>query len=321
MKIFLDGYSDHNLGDDLMLFLAAERLSEHEIYIGGNMPNIENAYKTNAKSGFDCYLKITGSGFKIYNNLGILYRMRDMARERRYAKTRAALGCNISGFINSAAEKTIRANLRQYDFITVRDSVSFDYIKKNIPSVKCEQYPDIVFSLPDKMIPDVPCEKLLGISVMRGADYGHLARVADRYIEKTGNGVLLLCFDTGKENDVSAAEEIYRLSQRQNMIEIIKYETVSGMLSEMKRCGVILGMRFHSCVLSARMNIPFVPIVRSDKADALLPYVRDIHAPEGFDLENVLESILNAGSPDFPAEVFIDAKKHLESFNKFLSQL
>ena len=192
MKIFLDGYADRNLGDDLMLTLAAKGLSGHEIYTGMNMPDMENVRKTKVKSGFDCYLRVTGSGFQIYNNLGILYRLCDMARERRYAKTRAVIGCNISSFINSAAESAIRANLRQYDFITVRDSFSLDYIRKNIPSARCEKYPDIVFSIPDEMIPAAACENLLGISVTRGTDYTLLAETADRYINETGNGVLLL---------------------------------------------------------------------------------------------------------------------------------
>ena len=46
MKIFLDGYSDRNLGDDLMLALAARGLDGHEIYTAPDMPAVQNALQT-----------------------------------------------------------------------------------------------------------------------------------------------------------------------------------------------------------------------------------------------------------------------------------
>ena len=124
LRILLDGYIDGNFGDDLMLYLAADGLKEHKLYI--TSPKLDIAEYTEEKIGFDCYLKVTGSGFLIHNNKGIAYRMRDMYREKRYSKNRAVINCNISGFVNRIAEKVIQKQISDYDFVTVRDSSSYE---------------------------------------------------------------------------------------------------------------------------------------------------------------------------------------------------
>ena len=113
LRILLDGYIDGNFGDDLMLYLAANGLKEHKLYI--TSPKLDIAEYTEEKIGFDRYLKVTGSGFLIHNNKGIAYRMRDMYREKRYSKNRAVINCNISGFVNRVAEKVIQKQISGYD--------------------------------------------------------------------------------------------------------------------------------------------------------------------------------------------------------------
>lgn len=107
LRILLDGYIDGNFGDDLMLYLAADGLKEHKLYI--TSPKLDIAEYTEEKSGFDCYLKVTGSGFLIHNNKGIAYRMRDMYREKRYSKNRAAINCNISGLLIALPKKLYKS--------------------------------------------------------------------------------------------------------------------------------------------------------------------------------------------------------------------
>ena len=55
LRILLDGYIDGNFGDDLMLYLAADGLKEHKLYI--TSPKLDIAEYTEEKSGFDCSLK------------------------------------------------------------------------------------------------------------------------------------------------------------------------------------------------------------------------------------------------------------------------
>ncbi len=324
MKIFLDGYFDRNLGDDLMLTLAARGLTSHEIYTAKNAPTLINAVKTDQKTGFDCYIKVTGSGFLIHNALGIAYRLRDIARETRLAPLRAVIGCNISPFINRAAESAIRAHIRRYDLITVRDTFSLDYVQKNAPRVRCEKYPDILFSLPADMLPTARSEGHLGISVIRAADLSALAETADRYAAATGKKTLLLCFDTGSEDDVSAAKRVRAMSKHKDALEIIKYETPRDILDAMKRCAVILGARFHSCVIAARMNIPFVPLAYSDKTDHMLSdigFTGTILRADAFDAHAACTALTDAKPLNLPTGVFTAAEGHVNALNDFLERV
>lgn len=309
MRILLDGYFDRNLGDDLMLALAADGLKEHEVF-------------TDKTRRADVYLKVTGSGFFIHNNLGIAYRLRDMRREKKYAPIKAVIGCNIGKPLNSAAESVIKRQLKSYDFITVRDTYSQSYINK-LKGTKCEKYPDMVFSLPDNMIPDTACENLLGIAVHGSMNFEKTVRVADGYIEETGKSVLLLCFDTGLENDALSAESILEKSKYKDKIEIILYENIPDMLSQMKRCSVILGARLHSIVLAARMGIPFVTLSYSDKTiNALreINYNSTIYPANAFDSEKALGEILNPARFELDKQIITDAQNHILKFNEFLKR-
>lgn len=321
MKILLDGYIDGNFGDDLMLSLAADGLRKHELFISSPKIKLNNVKYTEKRGGFDCYLKVTGSGFLIHNNLGILYRLRDMRRERNTAPVRAVINCNISPFINSAVERVIKRHISEYDFITVRDTFSYDYIRKNIPNVKCEKYPDMVFSLPDEMIPSVKSEGALGIAVHSSASAEEMARIADGYIEYTGKKVILLCFDSGSENDALAAEKIISASARGDMLERIDYTDTPSMLSAMKRCGVILAVRFHSIILSARMGIPFVPMAYSDKTAEVLSdmgFEGNVYHPRGFDAESVARDILNAKPYRLDDGITELSRRHITRLNEYL---
>ena len=305
LRILLDGYIDGNFGDDLMLYLVANGLKEHKLYI--TSPKLDIAEYTEEKIGFDCYLKVTGSGFLIHNNKGIAYRMRDMYLEKRYSKNRAVINCNISGFVNCVAEKVIQKQISDYDFVTVRDRYSYEYITKNIPNVKCEKYPDMVLSLSDEMIPNVHSENALGISVHKSADINLLAEIADRFINETGKNVCLLCFNTGLEDDVSVANQVYG----------------NDMLKNIKRCGAILGIRFHSTILAIRMGIPVVPIAYSDKTKNALNeigYSGKICDVNNIDTDEVLRSILNAVPYKLDNNIIKSAENHIKRFDEYIKR-
>ena len=44
LRILLDGYIDGNFGDDLMLYLAADGLKEHKLYITSHNSSIMLLY-------------------------------------------------------------------------------------------------------------------------------------------------------------------------------------------------------------------------------------------------------------------------------------
>ncbi len=323
MKILLDGYFDRNFGDDLMLTLSARGLKEHELYVPSREINIENMRYTQAKSGFDVYLKVTGSGFVIYNTLGAAYRLRDARRELKYALRRAVISCNIGPFANAIGEAAVKKHLSRFDFVTVRDARSLEYMNRHFPEKNAVCLPDIVFSLPDDMIPDVKSENLLGISVRGASDCDALAQIADRYIAETGGKALILCFDGGMENDLLAAKRVKETMRAADKAEIIRYETVSGMLCAMKRCAAILGVRLHASVLAARMGIPFAAVSYSQKTEDTLREAgikSKIYKSGSLPVQEVTDDLLNPTDFKVSNDVVKAASEHIAKFKKYLEE-
>ncbi len=268
MKILIDGYIDKNLGDDLMMYLAAGRLRGHKIYMD-NTASLPVAALDADGVKPDLRLTVTGSGFLLYNYKTALLRAGELLRDRAKCK-RAVLSCNISDFPNRFAERVIKKQLSRYDFITVRDKYSYEYIKSELPRIDCEYYPDIVFSLPKEAITDKPCEGALGISAYGLADKAaneRLAKIADEFTDKTGNRVLLFALDIGSENDLGAAKMIKGIMKHGDMAEIIKHD---AMLRNIKRCEKLIGIRFHSAVISLMAGVPLIPLTYSNKTERML---------------------------------------------------
>lgn len=323
MRILLDGYFDRNLGDDLMLTLAAEGLKEHELYVPSKEIKINNTAYSSAKNGFDVYLKVTGDGFRLHNTRGVFYRLRDITREKNYAPRRAVIGCSISEPINGISAAVIKKHLAAFDCITVRDDYSLSYIKEKLPEKTADCYPDMVFSLPDSAIPDTVCEGCLGIAVHNSVCCETLAAAAAKYIEETGRKTLLLCFDLGRENDALAAEKVAAAIKYKDMLEIIRYETVYGMLSHMKRCSCIVGARFHSIILASRMGIPFVPIVYSEKTSRMLSgigYNGKAYRAADADASEIAAAALDVKPFSLSSGITELSKKHIEKFRQYIER-
>ena len=69
------------------------------------------------------------------------------------------------------------------------------------------------------------------------------------------------------------------------MTEIIRYKDINDMLKNIKRCGAILGIRFHSAMLALRMGVPVVPIAYSDKTKNALDEIG--YSGKIYDVNNI----------------------------------
>lgn len=322
MKILLDGYLDKNLGDDLMLCLAAYGLRGHKIYMN-DVPKLPIAARDAKGVKPDLKLTVTGSGFLVYNYKTTFLRIREMLEDRLKCR-RAVISCNISTFPNKLAERVIKKQLSRFDFITVRDKYSYEYIKSNLPEVKCEYYPDIVFSLAGGAIADRPCEGALGIcaySRLGGntTDEG-FAALADEYIEKTGNKVLLFALNAGNENDLKTAERIKSLMKHGAMAEILKYDAI---LSNIKRCSKIIGIRFHSVVISLVAGVEVIPAVYSEKTTRMLEdigFSGRIFGLDRLDFEELREAVFAPVRPfELDKSIASDSAMHIKRLLETIS--
>ena len=88
-----------------------------------------------------------------------------------------------------------------------------------------------------------------------------MAQIADYWIETTGKRALLLAFDIGTENDVAVCEKVKSLMTHKDMADIVKHGKNGEIQRAYSVCRKIIGARFHSAVLSLKMNIDFYPII------------------------------------------------------------
>lgn len=294
MRILLEGYFDRNFGDDMMLRIVMDALQQHTFYSCverrelllpfRHVKNFRALAADDAVATFDVVLRVTGSGFMIHSKVGALYtllRILAMRKAGKGLRLRAVIGCNIGPLKGRLATWLTDWELKQYGLITVRDSESERYLRLHRCKMPFEQYPDILFSLPDKWIPEQTGEGCLGISAYRATGdvekrknyhaYCEIAKLCDQYVAHHHKKVLLFAFDIEGENDLGAAYTIYHMCQHRDMLEIIAHtDDGSAVLRGYSRCSSVVGIRFHSIVLAMRMGLPFVPICYSKKTEAML---------------------------------------------------
>lgn len=297
----LNGYFDRNFGDDYMFKLVAHHMPDVTFFVNAREQDVPClAGVPNVRFGTCGHedaplLTVIGSGFVINDWQGCWYELKCFLRGNEVGDF--CLGCNIEPFRNWCDHLLMKRKLRQYRLITCRDQGSYRWLKKHCGGSKVHYYRDILFSLPDEWFPRERTADHLGISVMEVGQgdaaqhyYDCLARAADHYIERTGRGVILLAFDSGKEDDVLACQSILERMKRPERAEIVAHDQGGEIFDAYGRCEKIIATRFHSAVLAMRMGIDVYPIVFREKMRNL---IKDTNCPEqGSELDDLQAQLL-----------------------------
>ncbi len=334
MNILIEGYLDRNFGDDMMIRIAAYYLKKHKFFISAkrkevlepfkNNPNI-NIYDENIYDKIDFILRVTGSGFFIKSKRQFVEHIFKAIKNKDNGIPKGVIGCNIGPFFNKIGKFLIMRELKQYSVITVREKYSESFLdKKKITGC----YPDILFAMPDSFIPETLNEGCLGISAYRlryenNIDfYKKMAFIADKYIEKTGNKVIIFAFDIEDENDLCAAYTIKSLCSNKDMVEIVAHDdNGDNIVRNFIRCEKIIGVRFHSCILAMRLGIDFVPIMYSDKTAHVLEdlnYTGKVYNMRSFKSEDIIEELFNKKSIYISNDIREASKQHFELVEKYI---
>lgn len=284
--IHLTGYFDRNFGDDMMMKLVVRSLPEITFLVNDaadtpllSEPNVVPE-KWEVCRRFP-RLVVTGSGFMINTREALKTELRWFLTGHHPGDY--CLGCNIEPLDKPIKRFLIRKKLNQFKLITCRDRASYGWLRQNTrrPEIHC--LPDILFALPEEWLPPVRHPDKLGISLMhRRGDredcpyYRAMAEAADEWIRRTGKGVILMAFDTGKEDDLYACRAVQSLMQFQDRTEIAAHTDGTQIPEAFSRCEKIIGARFHSMVLALRMGVPFYPLIFRDKVRNL---VKDLQYP------------------------------------------
>ena len=286
MSLHLTGYFDRNFGDDMMMLLVVRSLPEITFLVDETVdtfllsePNVVK--KDRETCGHFPKLVVTGSGFMINTRAALLTELIWFLKGHHPGDY--CLGCNMEPLGNPIKRFLIRQKLNKFRLITCRDQVSYHWLLRNTRKPEIHCLPDILFSIPDEWLHEAKTPDKLGISMMhRGEDqedcayYRAMAETADEWVEKTGKNVILMAFNTGKEDDMFACRAVQKLMQFPDRTEIVAHTDGTEILAAFVCCEKIIGARFHSMVLALRMGIPFFPVIYREKMRNL---IRDLKYP------------------------------------------
>ena len=281
------------------------------------------------KSREDCTqlpkLVVIGCGFMLNSKLAVRAELLDLLRGRHPGNY--CLGCNIEPLNTPLKQFLIRKKLNRFQLITCRDQVSYRWLCHKTQKPAIYYAPDILFSIPEQWLPVAESPEKLGISLMHRAGdaedcayYRAMAEAADGWIRQTGKGVILMAFDTGKENDLFACNAVRTLMQHPNQAEIVSHRNCTEIPAAFAQCEKIIAARFHGIVLALRMGIPLYPLIFREKARNLL---KDIGYPfPTSTLDRIdkasLQAFLEKPQIPFPLnkDLYVCAKEHMRLFKQ-----
>lgn len=281
------------------------------------------------KSREDCAklpkLVVIGSGFMLNHWAAVKWELLELLRGHHPGDY--CLGCNIEPLDHPFKQFLISKKLNRFQLITCRDQVSYRWLRDKTRKPAVHYAPDLLFSIPEQWLPAAQSPEKLGISLMHRAGdsadcayYRAMAEAADKWICETGKGVILMAFDTGKENDLFACNAVKALMQYPNQVEIVAHRDGTEIPEAFAQCEKIIAARFHGIVLALRMGISLYPLIFREKARNLL---KDIEYPFPVsELDHIDKASLHAflEEPQMPyslnKDIYVRAKEHTQLFKQ-----
>ena len=266
-------------------------------------------------------LVVIGSGFMLNNRAAVKWELLELLRGHHPGDY--CLGCNIEPLDHPFKQFLISKKLNRFQLITCRDQVSYRWLRDKTRKPAVHYAPDILFSFPEEWLPAAKNPEMLGISLMHRAGdtkdcayYRAMAEVADQWICETGKDVILMAFDTGKEDDLFACNAVKALMQHPNQARIVAHRDGTEIPEAFACCKKIISARFHGIVLALRMGIPLYPLIFREKARNLL---QDLQYPfpvcdlDRLDTTALRDFLKEPQMPFLLAEdVFVRAKEHVQ---------
>jgi polysaccharide pyruvyl transferase WcaK-like protein len=202
-------------------------------------------------------------------------------------------GCSIGPFKNGWYELLGRSILDQVDLITLREDISYDYLRRiGVKNKSLYVTADLAFALDNTgqdrikeiMVHEkIPIQKkpLVGVSLskviarwafMNGVDtkdkYENytliMSRVIDHIIEKWGATVIFIPHSIGMSelnDDRIAHRDIYeKLNNKKDAILIDAEYTPGELRGLIGECNFFIGARTHSIISAAMVHTPFIAL-------------------------------------------------------------
>ncbi len=299
MKIFLEAFIDNNFGDNLFVHIITNRYREHTFYmipkpeyresydvLKANVENlrlVEDEDTDTFLEGMDAMFLVGGDMFGNGGDYSTLIRQASIIK--RKGGVVAFLGLSLFREYGRRTKFDLMRIFSKADIIVVRESTTYQQLKRLVPWAKVVCAADMVFTLDTANIKRQPFHpNLLGISIRKK---GHLnetfhyerycqkiAKIATEYLaQNEENKVHFLAFSSGRYDDRKVAEDIMALCpeiNRSRMRCVSFAGNVNEYMKEIQQCAYLICTRFHALVFALILNKPFLPIVYEEKMERLL---------------------------------------------------
>lgn len=359
MKIMIKAYLDKNLGDDMMIRMLVKQLKNHQFFLHINDKSKASAFYDLPKlklcrpiagnklqkwlyirKEYDAIIKVGGSIFQIYSLNSIRAFIKILVEDLILKSLGVKLfivGCNIGPIKVKWGKIIVKWIIKNSMYTSVRDKESYKIINPKKRDHSIHYYPDMVLASQEyfDQVDTMKKGTCLGISTYRFRTnpecneifHSKMINIINRYHDMTKQKVLLFAFDSGSENDIGPAYSILDGIKKKELVEIIVYSgNIKKIIKAYTRCHSFISVRFHSAIIALKLQIPFIPIIYSDKMENMLDdiaykglkydttNIKDLHE------EDVIHALINENNicKGCKTNYSEDALGHLNSLKKFL---
>lgn len=348
-KLLLAGYFGFdNSGDDAILKAMVENLKrENDLELTALSKDPEKtskAYEIKAVNRFslkevgremketDIFVFGGGSLLQDITSSRSLYYYLFLLKLANHYKKPVFIFANGIGPINKGFNRRLTKRLLdKAAFITLRDQSSFNFVRAlGVSNKNIEVTADPVFMIEsssearvDEILKEQGIElskNVLGISIRQWPDSPMLARELAKFCDGLiGEDLDILIVPMHYPYDVEYSEQIKVLSKNKR-IHIInsKYE-VEDLIGLLKKCQLVLAMRLHALIYSAKANVPIIGLIYDPKVAGLVDElsIREYIRVEDLNRENLKDKYKSAmDGLDQRKESIVIANKRQEDFAK-----
>lgn len=233
---------------------------------------------------------VKGGGFihaygKITDAYQMYYSTFSMLLASRYNKSILMMPNSIGPLMDKLSRSFVAKLLKQCVFISVREHVSYHYLKKEL-RISCFNYPDLGYYL--RADSEINPNDYMGRSLTSGKNivgitlrpwrfpeakdpaerYGDYISAFSEFIQYlNGKGYFVCLFvhtlgPSAHENDEIAINDVIAQLRGKGEFEIIKDANLNcyDVMKLYSKCSYFIGTRFHSVIFSQNQNVPTIAI-------------------------------------------------------------
>lgn len=349
-SVVVRAYINNNLGDDLFLFILANRypnqkfiaFSRTKSYL--NLPNLHIIYvprllnklvKLITFNKIDlAYPKLKNHPLEVLIGGSMFIEGRSSENYLNINKKNFYLGCNFGPYKTEKYLKKYHKIFSKVNDVCFRDEYSYNLFK-DLPNVRMAS--DIVFSLPELSylhLSESEQKPYVVISVMDFAQ-NNLEEREDEYLnflhhlikkfilQKYQIKLVSFCKKDGDESGIKKIQNLYFTEFEKTQISTYCYHgDILEILQIFKNADAVVGTRFHATVLGLHFRVPTLPIIYSQKTKNMLDLIRFAGKIFDFNKNLQIDEYINDSfysQPKINHEIYRNAEKHFVNLDKELN--